>query len=216
VLCKQKGCISPSSANLQAKTSAQAFGICARISLCDESAILRGGSRGKQMAQRRNRGDSIERWEVGLVKAMLARGTWNDQGILSYFTRPTRTLNHRLIGQIRRGTRYPGVTASGSEELDKFLDSWPAIDPATGLSINGDELLIKAREAMIAAVRTFNGAGMRFRAELFIVAAIIAWTYLLHAFYKRERIDYRYKRQGRVVKTPEGADKYWDLDKCLD
>ena len=35
----------------------------------------------------------------------------------------------------------------------------------TGLSLRGDELLIKAREAMIAAVHTFNGAGLHFRAE---------------------------------------------------
>jgi hypothetical protein len=39
-----------------------------------------------------------------------------------------------------------------------------------------DELLIKAREAMIAAVHTSNSAGLTFRAELFIVTAIIAWT----------------------------------------
>jgi hypothetical protein len=147
---------------------------------------------------------------------MLVKGDRNDQSILAYFTRPTRTINHRLIGQIRRGTRYPAVPAATSDALDKFLDAWPVIDPATGLSIDGDELLIKAREAMIAAVRTFNSTGLQFRAELFIVTAIIAWTYLLHAFYKRKRIDYRYKRQGRVVRTTEGAEKFWDLDKCLD
>jgi hypothetical protein len=50
----------------------------------------------------------------------------------------------------------------------------PDIDPLTGLSLRGDELLIKAREAMIAAVHTFNSAGLVFRAELFIVTAIIA------------------------------------------
>lgn len=34
---------------------------------------------------------------------------------------------------------------------------------------------------MIAAVHTFNGAGLTFRAELFIATAMIGWTYLLHA-----------------------------------
>ena len=38
---------------------------------------------------------------------------------------------------------------------------------------------------MIAAVHIFNSAGLTFRAELFIVTAIIAWTYLLHAWYRR-------------------------------
>jgi hypothetical protein len=37
-----------------------------------------------------------------------------------------------------------------------------------------------------SAVHTFNSGGLTFRAELFIVTAIIAWTYLLHAWFKRE------------------------------
>lgn len=83
------------------------------------------------------------------------------------------------------------------------------------MHLQGDELLVKAREAMIAAVHTFNSAGLYFRSELFIVTTVIAWTYLLHAFYKREGIDYRYKRAGTVEKTPSGADKYWELGQCL-
>src|SRR3546814_11170892 len=66
------------------------------------------------------------------------------------------------------------------------------------------ELLIKAREAMIAAVHTFNSAGLMFRAELFITTAIVAWTYLLHAYYKREGIPYKYKGK----QTAHGADRY--------
>ena len=91
---------------------------------------------------------------------------------------------------------------------------WPTVR-----SIRGDELLIKAREAMIAAVHTFNGAGLHFRAELFIVTAIIAWTYLHHAYFKRLGIDYRHYRTVNGVKqvetTDSGADKYWELGYCL-
>ena len=64
---------------------------------------------------------------------------------------------------------------------------------------------------MIGAVQTFNSAGLTFRAELFIVTSIIAWTYLLHAWLRREGIDYRYPGQ----KTKEGADKFWELGQCL-
>jgi hypothetical protein len=77
----------------------------------------------------------------------------------------------------------------------------------------------KAREAMIAAVHTFNSGGLTFRAELFIVTAIIAWTYLLHAWFKREGIDYRHTKkdggQKVVAKTSSGADQYWELSQCL-
>ncbi len=168
----------------------------------------------------RRRGNTLERWEIALIKAMFADGRWpNDQDILAHFTRPTRSVNHRAIAEIRTKKKHTAVKSATTEDLDAFLACWPDVDPETGLSLQGDELLIKAREAMIAAVHIFNGAGLTFRAELFIVTAVIAWTYLLHAWFKREGIDYRHTRMGggqRVVsKTPNGADKYWELAQCL-
>ena len=168
----------------------------------------------------RRKGNKLEQWEIALIKAMIADGRWpNDQDILTYFSRPSRSINHRAISEIRRGTKHATVKAAAAGELSTFLTTWPEIDAETGLSLRGDELLIKAREAMIAAVHTFNGAGLTFRAELFIVTAIIGWTYLLHAWFKREGIDYRHTRkegeQLKVITTPSGAEKYWELSHCL-
>lgn len=168
----------------------------------------------------RRRGNRLERWEIALVKAMIADGRWpSDQDILAYFTRPTRSINHRAIGEIRTGAKHVTIKAASAEELDSFLASWPEVDGETGLSLRGDELLIKAREAMIAAVQTFNSGGLTFRTELFIVTAVIAWTYLLHAWFKREGIDYRHTKnqdgQKVILKTPSGAEKYWELAQCL-
>jgi hypothetical protein len=165
---------------------------------------------------KRRKGNTLERWEVALIKAMLARKGSNDQDILAYFTRPTRSVNHRAIGEIRTEKKHKAVKPAAHEELEAFLATWPEVDPQTGLSLRGDELLIKARDAMIAAVHTFNGAGLTFRAELFIVTAIIAWTYLLHAWFRREGIDFRYKGAGGAIKkTKGGEDCYWELGKCL-
>lgn len=168
---------------------------------------------GDEKPKKKRRGNTLEKWEVAIVKAMIARGTPfnNDQDILAYFTRPTRSVNHRLISEIRNEVKHKTIKPASNDDLDAFLATWPDIDHETGLSIRGDELLIKAREAMIAAVQTFNSGGLTFRAELFIVTAIIAWTYLLHAWFKREGIDYRYPDK----KTKEGADRYWDLAHCL-
>lgn len=162
---------------------------------------------------KRRRGNTLETWEIATIKAMIIRGFpfSNDQDILAYFTRPTRSVNHRLISEIRSETKHKSIKPASDDDLDAFLAVWPDIDHETGLSIRGDELLIKAREAMIAAVQTFNSAGLTFRAELFIVTAIIAWTYLLHAWFKREGIDYRYSGQT----TKEGAEKFWELGQCL-
>ncbi|MER9865459.1 DUF3644 domain-containing protein, partial [Mesorhizobium sp. M0185] len=173
-----------------------------------------GGGGGKTEAQ----GPKARRKHLGKVggghrQAMIARGgnATNDQDILAYFTRPTRTVNHRLIGEIRSGAKHKDVKAADEEDLNAFISAWPDVDYDTGLSRRGDELLIKARESMIAAVHVFNSAGLTFRAELFIVTAVIAWTYLLHAWFKREGVDYRYAAE----KTKEGADKYWELGHCL-
>jgi hypothetical protein len=47
----------------------------------------------------------------------------------------------------------------------------------------------------------------------------IAWTYLLHAYYRGKGIEYRYFKQGPKRKifdrTKYGAYKYWELERCL-
>ena len=58
------------------------------------------------------------------------------------------------------------------------------------------ELLTKSREAALNAVQTFNNPLTTFKAETFIVLMVIAWTYLLHAHYRQEGIEYRYFERG--------------------
>jgi hypothetical protein len=150
-----------------------------------------------------------------MVKAMLATGRYNDQGILAHFTRPSRTINHREIAEVRTGAKHRLARAATAEQLAQFLLTWPDVDLETGLSNRGDELLVKAREAMIAAVHTFNGAGLTFRAEIFITTAVVAWTYLMHAWLKKEAVDYRHRVGNEIARTPSGAEKYWELGRCL-
>ena len=54
-----------------------------------------------------------------------------------------------------------------------------------------------------------------FRSELFIVTSIIAWTYLMHAWFKKHQIDFRYKKSGVVQTTKNGAEMFWELGRCL-
>ena len=85
-------------------------------------------------------------------------------------------------------------------------------------SIKG-ELISKSREAALSAVKIFNDPLIKFKSETFIVLMIIAWTYLLHAFYRSKGIEYRYFEQhGKrkfFDKTKKGAYKYWELERCL-
>lgn len=81
------------------------------------------------------------------------------------------------------------------------------------------ELITKSREAMLAAVQIFNNPNIQFKSESFIVLSNIAWTYLLHAYYRSKNIEYRhYELQGarkKFHKTKNGAFKHWELEKCL-
>ena len=60
----------------------------------------------------RMRGQPLEAWEVGIVKAMLDEGSRTHQDILAYFTRPTRSVNHRVISEIEGKKKFPGVAAA--------------------------------------------------------------------------------------------------------
>lgn len=80
-------------------------------------------------------------------------------------------------------------------------------------------LLVNSREAALNAVQTFNNPLTTFKTETFIVLMNIAWTYLLHAYYRGIGLEYRYFTQGthrrKFVHLKSGAYKYWDLERCL-
>lgn len=83
-----------------------------------------------------------------------------------------------------------------------------------------NELATKAREAMLSAVQIYNNPNIQFKAETFIILSIIAWTYLMHAYYRASKIDYCYYKKTdagrkRYDKTKYGAKKRWELERCL-
>jgi hypothetical protein len=82
------------------------------------------------------------------------------------------------------------------------------------------ELITKAKESALCAIKVFNDPLVKFKSEAFIVLMVIAWTYLLHAYNRSKGIDYRYYRQNArrktYDKTKHGAKKHWELERCLD
>ncbi|MGE0061674.1 MAG: DUF3644 domain-containing protein [Xanthobacteraceae bacterium] len=81
------------------------------------------------------------------------------------------------------------------------------------------DLILKAREAMLSAVQIYNNPLISFKTESFIVLSIIAWTYLLHAHFRANRIEYRYftkkGQRKRFVRNADGSIRYWDLKECV-
>jgi hypothetical protein len=82
------------------------------------------------------------------------------------------------------------------------------------------ELVKKAREAMLTAVQIYNNPQIDFKSELFIVTTVIAWTYLLHAVYRKNGVEYRLftqtDKRRRFLRTRFGAIRRWGLGECLD
>ncbi len=68
---------------------------------------------------------------------------------------------------------------------------------------------------MLTSVQIFNNPNIQFKSESFIVLSNIAWTYLLHAYYRTNNIEYRYfethGQRKRFDKTKRVSLKYLEL-----
>jgi len=81
------------------------------------------------------------------------------------------------------------------------------------------ELLVKSREAALCSIKVFNDPLIKFKSEAFIVLMVIAWTYLMHAYYRSKGTEYCYfhfnGKRKKYDRTKSGAKKYWELERCL-
>lgn len=81
------------------------------------------------------------------------------------------------------------------------------------------DLVLKSREIALSAVQIYNNPLTTFKTEAFIVLFIIAWTYLLHAYYRSKGIDYRRhsiaKKRKKFVRNTDGSIRHWDLTECI-
>jgi hypothetical protein len=80
-------------------------------------------------------------------------------------------------------------------------------------------LITKAKESALCAIKVFNDPLIKFKSEAYIILMVVAWTYLLHAYFRSKGVDYRYFKQGpkrkKYDKTKNGAKKHWELERCL-
>lgn len=80
-------------------------------------------------------------------------------------------------------------------------------------------MLRSSKQAALAAIHAYNNPLMTFKTETFVVLMMMAWTYLLHSYYRRTGVEYRYyTRVGtrRRFMRVDGRYRYWELAKCLD
>lgn len=148
---------------------------------------------------KRNRAGSLSSSEKRIVKRLLARG-WRNQDIRALVNiERSATINSARITSVKQDQEQ---RLASDEEVDFYLIRKRSYDPKTGLNAYDDERLVRAREAMILAVQVFNSAGLSFKTEVFAVLANISWTYLLHEYYVRKRVNI-IKNDGKTVALSE-------------
>lgn len=157
-----------------------------------------------------------------MIKGLVEHTKLNDQMIVAIFSHLSRTINHREIGYFRNNNnaKYAKVVPAPQADVERFMARYhrfEGIAKAQGFAPQEAhfQLVQKAAEAMKTAVGIFNSPQVRWKAEIYIVNVVIAWTYLLHAYYMTKGIDYRYKKDGVVQLTEEGRPKHWELARSL-
>lgn len=159
--------------------------------------------------------------EVGLMKGLFKYEKLNDQQVQSIFSYLHRNINHREIGAVRKGAKpqYAAIPAAPKSEVDELLAAYSKVQSvAHKLGFcELDEIsqqVHKSIEIMKTAVLVYNNHTITTRSESFIVLAVIAWTYALHAFYHSSGIEPVYvDKNGNPELAPDGKPRLWDLSR---
>ena len=137
--------------------------------------------------------------EKRIIKALISKG-YRNQDIQALVNQGrSTTINFARIAEIKKNNSQNTAT---DDELEYFKKKKSSIDPITGLNPYDDERLIRAREATLLAVQIFNNPTTKFRAEVFAMLIIVAWTYLLHEHYARKKVEIQ-KANGRYISLRE-------------
>jgi hypothetical protein len=194
-----------------------AFRLCVRLAFNGLGLVATSGA-----TMRKKQKLELTADECSIIKGLIDHTDLNDQMIAAIFSHLSRTINHREIGYFRSKTneKYRHIVATSKIEVEKFIaryQRFERIAKAYGFAPQEAhfQLVQKGAEAMKTAVGIFNNPQVRWKSEIYIVNAVIAWTYLFHAYYMSKGIDYRYIKEGQPLLTEDGRPKHWELSRCL-
>lgn len=160
--------------------------------------------------------------EVGLMKGLITHKGYNDQQVLAIFSYLDRNINHRIVGAVRKGAKpgYAAIAPATAPEIDELLYQYAKISSLADRlgfcemdAISGQ--VHKAVEIMKTAILIYNNNMIVTRSETFIVLAVIAWTYLLHARFADQKIEPVYLNADGAHQLIEGRPKSWELGHCI-
>jgi len=146
-------------------------------------------------------------------EAALAIG-WAQSTVKTY-------LNKKLGQFLRREANdyyVEGVSAYQEEEYVRLMSQNYQIssDPhKPRLELEVERLVVKAREAALHALDSYNRPSTSFRSEGFLVMMVIAWRSLFHAIFEKRGINYFYLNDDGTPKIIDGDEKAWELSQCI-
>jgi hypothetical protein len=97
--------------------------------------------------------DSLSPEEVALIKAFFRYTRENYQEILAYFSRPGRSINHRVISEIKHEHYFRDVRPATEAELNSFRARW--LVPGAPLVIDGQRRF-RTLDRTSATLRAFE------------------------------------------------------------
>jgi hypothetical protein len=72
-----------------------------------------------------------------------------------------------------------------------------------------------SKEEALLAVDLYNQPKQPRRLEAFFVHMHLAWLYLLHARFQRDKLDYRYRKPNGWFEKIDGEPRTWELARCV-
>jgi hypothetical protein len=124
---------------------------------------------------------SLTDFEKRIVKRLVTDGMTNQDAHHLINLGRTPSVNFGRLSGAKDWT----TEAATSDEIERYRYEKSLFDLRTELSPFDHERLVRAREAMILAIQSFNTPSLCFKAELFCMLSNVAWTYLLHEHYAR-------------------------------
>lgn len=92
------------------------------------------------MAARKRGQRNIEDWEAALIKALLTAGKHTRDQIVSYFTRPDRTVNPARISEIASDAVFADVEPANAAQVEAHLRQFQSVDRARQSFFEGHPL----------------------------------------------------------------------------
>ena len=111
-----------------------------------------------------------------------------------------------------------GVSAYQEEQYVRMMSQNQRVssDPHKPLfELEVERLVVKAREAAMHALDSYNRPNTIFRSEGFTVMMVIAWRSLFHAIFEQRGISYVYLNDDGTPKIIDGEEKAWELSQCV-